>query len=80
VDTALGAQPRPTPGAPELGQDDASDRAALEAALAKSLGRIEGPFGAAAALGVNPHTLRSRLRRLGIDWTRYRRPRWGATG
>jgi hydrogenase-4 transcriptional activator len=65
--TALGTvRPRPTPG-PD------GDRGALEDVLARCLGRIEGPFGAAAALGVNPHTLRSRLRRLGVDWSRYRR-------
>jgi transcriptional regulator with GAF, ATPase, and Fis domain len=28
---------------------------------------VEGPFGAAKALGVNPHTLRSRMRKLGIN-------------
>jgi hydrogenase-4 transcriptional activator len=35
-------------------------------------GRIEGKGGAADVLGINPHTLRSRMRKLGIDWTRYR--------
>jgi transcriptional regulator with GAF, ATPase, and Fis domain len=44
----------------------------IEAALERSLGRIEGPFGAARALGVNPHTLRARMRKLGIDWSRFR--------
>jgi transcriptional regulator of acetoin/glycerol metabolism len=48
------------------------DREAILAALKRCYGRIEGPFGAAAALGVNPHTLRSRMRRLGIDWTQFR--------
>ena len=38
-------------------------------------GRIEGPRGAAALLGINPHTLRGRMRKLGIDWSRYRRAR-----
>ncbi len=52
---------------------DGEDPAAIEAALRAARGRIEGPFGAAAALGVNPHTLRSRMRRLGIDWSRFRR-------
>ncbi|AGA89241.1 transcriptional regulator containing GAF, AAA-type ATPase, and DNA binding domains [Thioflavicoccus mobilis 8321] len=47
-------------------------RRRIEAALADCLGRIEGPFGAARRLGVNPHTLRARMRRLGIDWTRFR--------
>jgi transcriptional regulator with GAF, ATPase, and Fis domain len=44
----------------------------IEDALARALGRIEGPFGAARALGINPHTLRSRMRKLGIDWRRFR--------
>jgi hydrogenase-4 transcriptional activator len=44
----------------------------IEAALAATLGRIEGPFGAARRLGVNPHTLRARMRKLGIDWKRFR--------
>lgn len=58
---------------PEPGPPPADDRAAIEAAVAACLGRIEGPFGAAAQLGVNAATLRSRMRRLGIDWERFRR-------
>ncbi len=44
----------------------------IETALRATHGRIEGPRGVAARLGVNPHTLRARMRRLGIDWRRYR--------
>ncbi len=44
----------------------------VEAALSRTRGRIEGPGGAGALLGVNPHTLRSRMRRLGLDWRRFR--------
>ena len=44
----------------------------IEAALARTLGRIEGPHGAAALLAINPHTLRARMRRLGIRWRRFR--------
>ncbi|MGC3997708.1 MAG: sigma-54 dependent transcriptional regulator [Anaeromyxobacter sp.] len=44
----------------------------IERALAACSGRIEGGQGAAALLGVNPHTLRARMRRLGIDWARHR--------
>jgi transcriptional regulator with GAF, ATPase, and Fis domain len=51
---------------------DAAIRAQIQTALSRCLGRIEGPFGAARMLGVNPHTLRSRMRRLGIDWGSYR--------
>jgi len=44
----------------------------IEAALRATRGRIEGARGAAALLGINPHTLRARMRRLGLDWARYR--------
>jgi hydrogenase-4 transcriptional activator len=44
----------------------------IEDALARCHGRIEGPFGAAKLLHINPHTLRSRMRKHGIDWRRYR--------
>ena len=44
----------------------------IERALDACHGRIEGPFGAAKLLGVNPHTLRARMRKLGIDWSRFR--------
>jgi len=51
---------------------DSAARVHIEAALTRCLGRIEGPFGAARVLGVNPNTLRARMRRLGIDWGRFR--------
>ena len=51
---------------------DEAMRRHIEAALRRSLGRIEGPFGAAALLKINPHTLRARMRKLGIDWRRFR--------
>jgi transcriptional regulator with GAF, ATPase, and Fis domain len=35
-------------------------------------GRIEGPHGAAQVLGINPHTLRARMRKLGITWSAFR--------
>jgi transcriptional regulator with GAF, ATPase, and Fis domain len=44
----------------------------IEAALARCKGRIEGPKGAAHILGINPHTLRARMRKLKVDWSRYR--------
>ena len=47
----------------------------IEAALARTHGKIEGPGGAAALLEINPHTLRARMRRLGVDWRRHRRER-----
>ena len=48
------------------------DEATHREHAAATFGRVEGPFGAARLLGVNPHTLRSRMRKLGIDWTQYR--------
>lgn len=39
----------------------------IERALAATRGRIEGRRGAAALLQINPHTLRARMRKLGID-------------
>lgn len=41
-------------------------RELIRRALRQSNGRIYGPEGAAAALGVNPNTLRSRMRKLGL--------------
>jgi transcriptional regulator with GAF, ATPase, and Fis domain len=46
----------------------------IEAALARTRGRIEGPSGAAVLLDINPHTLRARMRKLGLDWRRFRAP------
>ncbi len=81
VTQALGPPPGPTPVAPAtpavvaLRSLDQVTVAHVTAALTASLGRVEGPFGAARTLGVNPHTLRSRMRKLGIDLRQYRRPR-----
>ncbi len=44
----------------------------IESALRLSRGRIEGPRGAARMLGINPHTLRARMRKLKIDWAVFR--------
>jgi transcriptional regulator with GAF, ATPase, and Fis domain len=80
VARALGAAPEaPAPvAAPVAAQPaDTLDSAMarhIEAALAKTYGRIEGPFGAARLLGINPHTLRARMRKLGVEWRRYRTP------
>jgi len=51
---------------------DEAMRSHIERALAACKGRIEGPFGAAALLRINPHTLRARMRKLGVDWRRFR--------
>jgi formate hydrogenlyase transcriptional activator len=51
----------------------ASERQQIEAALAASRGRVAGPRGAAAALGMPASTLESRIQRLGIDKLAFRR-------
>ena len=45
----------------------------IEAALAESHGRIGGPSGAAAKLGIPRQTLESKIQRLGIDKYRHKR-------
>jgi hydrogenase-4 transcriptional activator len=44
----------------------------IEAALAMTCGRVEGPYGAARLLDINPHTLRGKMRKLEIDWRKFR--------
>src|SRR5262249_15398210 len=46
----------------------------IEAALADTHGRISGPSGAAAKLGIPRQTLESKIRRLGIDKYGQKRP------
>jgi hydrogenase-4 transcriptional activator len=58
--------------APEIVTLDEATAAHIRRALAARGGRIEGPFGAARLLGVNPHTLRARMRKLGIEWSQFR--------
>jgi len=75
IPSAPAPVPVPTPGSAEpqaASRLDDAMRGHIEQALAATHGRIEGPFGAAKRLGINPHTLRARMRKLGIDWARYR--------
>jgi transcriptional regulator with GAF, ATPase, and Fis domain len=73
VDRALGLSVRPAIApAGEIEPLDTVMRRTLERALTITQGRIDGPFGAAKKLAINPHTLRARLKKLGIDWTRFR--------
>jgi transcriptional regulator with GAF, ATPase, and Fis domain len=67
-----GPQPVAEPGAERLPSLDEAMRRHIARALQVARGRIEGAHGAAALLGINPHTLRSRMRKLGLDWTRFR--------
>jgi transcriptional regulator with GAF, ATPase, and Fis domain len=65
------APPRPTGADPTRRIEDV-ERAHVERVLRETGGIIEGPAGAAAALGLRPSTLRSRLDRLGIPRKRPR--------
>jgi transcriptional regulator with GAF, ATPase, and Fis domain len=51
---------------------DAAMARHIESALKRTRGRIEGAGGAAELLDINPHTLRARMRKHGIDWARFR--------
>jgi formate hydrogenlyase transcriptional activator len=51
-----------------------SEREYIEAALAESHGRVSGPKGAAAKLGIPRQTLESKIRALHIDKYRFRTP------
>jgi transcriptional regulator with GAF, ATPase, and Fis domain len=51
---------------------DAAMKRHIEKALALTRGRVEGKQGAAKILGINPHTLRARMRKLEIEWANYR--------
>ncbi|MFM8284996.1 MAG: sigma 54-interacting transcriptional regulator [Planctomycetaceae bacterium] len=72
-ETSLG---EPAVGAPLVGGDivplAVAMRRHVERALVATRGRIEGPRGAAALLQINPHTLRARMRKLGVDPGRFR--------
>jgi transcriptional regulator with GAF, ATPase, and Fis domain len=60
---------------PEMDRESSLEdviRQHIEAALRRCHGRVEGPFGAAKLLALNPHTLRSKMRKLGIAGKRYR--------
>jgi transcriptional regulator with GAF, ATPase, and Fis domain len=65
---------RPIDGAGRHGIEplDVIIRRHIEAALLETRGRIEGASGAAKLLRVNPHTLRARMRKLKINWRRFR--------
>jgi transcriptional regulator with GAF, ATPase, and Fis domain len=75
--TPIDAVEPPTPPHPptpngEFATLDTAMAQHIEAALVRTRGRIEGPYGAAALLQINPHTLRARMRKLGLDWKRFR--------
>jgi len=70
---ARGRSPRTSPPKGTLGRPDpARERQVIEAALADSRGRVSGPSGAAAKLGIPRQTLESKIASLGIDRHRFR--------
>ncbi len=60
------------PGPPTIVRLDQYVKQHIERALVATRGIIEGRRGAAELLGLNPHTLRSRMRKLKIPWGNYR--------
>ncbi|WP_205855033.1 sigma-54 interaction domain-containing protein [Pirellula sp. SH-Sr6A] len=56
----------------ELDALDNAIRRHIEKALVLTQGQIEGKRGAAHYLKINPHTLRAKMRKLGIDWNQFR--------
>src|SRR5271166_855715 len=55
-----------------IDEKSASEKSAIEAALAETKGRVAGPCGAAAKLGIPPSTLESKIRSLQINKSRFR--------
>ncbi|GJL52657.1 MAG: hypothetical protein NPIRA01_38840 [Nitrospirales bacterium] len=71
IDDTLVNAPRPESGEPLPRNLKDLERVRILEALERSEWRIEGPLGAAKQLGLNPGTLRSRLKKLGIHRPRY---------
>jgi transcriptional regulator with GAF, ATPase, and Fis domain len=65
------ANPR-APAPPPAGTLATHAKATIEAALMESQGRVSGPFGAAARLGVPSSTLESKIKALRIDKRRFK--------
>lgn len=55
-----------TPGTSEIIPLEENERIHIRRALTAANGKVHGPAGAAALLGINPSTLRSRMQKLGI--------------
>ena len=71
-------QREPTPRTSEpVRALDVAIRAAIEAALRATGGKLYGPGGAAELLELNPGTLQSKMRKLGIDRRSFVRPTGG---
>ena len=64
--------PRSGPAMPLVAARAAHERALIEAALAACRGRVSGPAGAAAKLGLPRQTLASKIKALGIPLQRFK--------
>jgi formate hydrogenlyase transcriptional activator len=62
------------PGKPLARRSAAQEKEIIEAALEEARGRISGPSGAAAQLGMPPSTLESKIRALNINKYRFKKP------
>jgi formate hydrogenlyase transcriptional activator len=67
-------QPEPSQPATQrvLKDPDIDERAMIESALAETRGRVSGPSGAAARLGIPPSTLESKIKVLKINKNRFK--------
>ena len=66
---------RPTPAAPGMALPDnlaQREKSLIEDTLRETAGRVSGPSGAAARLGMPRQTLESKIRKLGIDRYRFK--------
>jgi transcriptional regulator with GAF, ATPase, and Fis domain len=70
--SAKSTSPLPLPSAPTPLPLEVVIKQHIENALTATHGRIEGPHGAARLLQINPHTLRGRMRKLGVHWSKFR--------
>ncbi|MBL8966175.1 MAG: sigma 54-interacting transcriptional regulator [Spirochaetaceae bacterium] len=68
---AGGPRPRPRDGATLDSALAAAERAEIESALERSRGRLYGSGGAAELLGIKPSTLQGRMKRLGVERSRF---------
>ena len=72
VNSPASARATDAAASPTIEPLDVIIRRHIEAALRETHGRVEGPFGAARLLRINPHTLRARMRKLKINWQTFR--------
>lgn len=70
--TVVAANGTSTTAAAPVEPLDTVMRRHIEAALTAAEGQIEGRRGTAAMLRINPHTLRARMRKFGIQWAKFR--------